>query len=180
LASETFAKDYANKHGTTLDAIPRITGWGHRTGTMLYNDKVALSSEAPLIFPHVSQCIQDAFKRAGVDGVDTIDSIETHDCFSITEYMAIDHFGITAPGESYIAAEEGWIKREGKIPINPGGGLMGGGHPVGATGVRMVLDSFKQVSNQAEGYQVEGAKRAATLNIGGSATTCVSFVVEAN
>ena len=179
LASEPAAKDYAQKHGTTLEAIPRITGWGHRTGTMLYNDKIALSSDAPLVFPHVSQCIQDAFKRAGVAGVDDIDSIETHDCFSITEYMAIDHFGITAPGESHIAVEEGWIQRDGKIPMNPGGGLMGGGHPVGATGVRMVLDSFKQVSNQAEGYQVDNARRVATLNIGGSATTCVSFVVEA-
>ena len=56
-------------------------------------------------------------------------------------------------------------------------GLIGGGHPVGGTGVRQVLDSYRQVTDTAGGYQVEGARRVATLNLGGSATTSVSFVV---
>jgi acetyl-CoA C-acetyltransferase len=91
--------------------------------------------------------------------------------------MAIDHFGITAPGESWKAIEEGRLERDGSIPMNPSGGLIGGGHPVGATGVRMVLDASRQVTGRAGDNQVEGARTFATLNIGGSTTTTVSFVV---
>jgi acetyl-CoA C-acetyltransferase len=75
--------------------------------------------------------------------------------------------------------EAGDIEMGGRLPVNPSGGLIGGGHPVGATGARMVLDAARQVSGQAGDYQVAGARRAATLNIGGSCATVVSFVVEA-
>jgi acetyl-CoA C-acetyltransferase len=91
--------------------------------------------------------------------------------------MAIDHFGLTAPGESWKAIEEGDIALGGKTPINPSGGLIGAGHPVGATGVRQALDAHRQVTGQAGAYQVEGAKNVQTLNIGGSGTTSVSFVI---
>ncbi len=91
--------------------------------------------------------------------------------------MAIDHFCITAPGESWRAIESGEIALGGRLPINASGGLIGLGHPVGATGVRMMLDSYKQVTGQAGDYQIDGAKTVATLNIGGSATTTVSFIL---
>ena len=106
-----------------------------------------------------------------------IDAVETHDCFAMTEYMAIDHLGLTAPGESWKAVEAGDIEIGGRLPINPSGGLIGLGHPVGATGVRMMLDATKQVTGKAGDYQVEGARNFATFNVGGSATTSVSFVV---
>jgi acetyl-CoA C-acetyltransferase len=125
----------------------------------------------------VRGAISDAFARAGIEGVDRLDGIETHDCFTSTEYMAIDHFGITEPGQSWQAVENGDIALGGRIPVNASGGLIGLGHPVGATGVRMMLDSYKQVTGRAGDYQIEGAKTVATLNIGGSATTTVSFVV---
>jgi acetyl-CoA C-acetyltransferase len=92
--------------------------------------------------------------------------------------MAIDHLGLTAPGESWKAVEDGSIAMGGRCPVNPSGGLIGLGHPVGATGVRMLLDAAKQVRGDAGDYQVEGARRVQTLNIGGSATTTVSFIVE--
>ena len=95
----------------------------------------------------------------------------------MTEYMAIDHLGITAPGKSWKAVEDGAIAIGGKLPINPSGGLIGLGHPVGATGVRMALDAAKQTSGQAGDYQVDGARTCQTLNIGGSATTTVSLVI---
>jgi acetyl-CoA C-acetyltransferase len=91
--------------------------------------------------------------------------------------MAIDHFGLTAPGQSWQAIEQGVIDFAGKLPINPSGGLIGAGHPVGATGVRQMLDCALQVSGQAGGYQVDGAQRFAMLNIGGSGTTSCVFVV---
>ena len=91
--------------------------------------------------------------------------------------MALDHFGITPPGQSWQAIESGLIERGGRLPVNPGGGLIGGGHPVGATGARMLFDAARQVTGQAGEMQVEGARRFATLNIGGSCATVASFVV---
>lgn len=177
LASQERATQYAAKHGLKLDDIPRIEGWGHRTASISYDAKIEYSKDKEYVFPHVRGTILDAFKRAGIKGPHELSGIETHDCFSTTEYMAIDHFGITPPGQSWRAVEDGTIAIGGRLPINPSGGLIGLGHPVGATGVRMVLDCAKQVTGKAGGYQVEGAKRFATLNIGGSATTTVSFIV---
>lgn len=155
----------------------RILGWGHRTVGLPLAEKLRRSEGSPLTFPHVAAAIGDAFGRAGLAGVDDVDLVETHDCFTSSEYMAIDHLGITPPGESWRAIESGELEIGGRIPVNPSGGLIGGGHPVGATGVRMLLDCHRQVTDTAGGYQVAGARRAAMLNIGGSTTTTVSMVV---
>ncbi len=177
LANEEVARVWARKHNLALESIPRIKGWGHRTARMSYQGKIEDSQTESLIFPHVAQTVQDAFKRAGVQSVFELDAIETHDCFAITEYMAIDHFGITAPGESWKAIEEEIHTMQGRLPINPSGGLIGCGHPVGATGVRMALDAYRQVANKAADYQVTNARNVATLNIGGSTTTSACFVI---
>ena len=160
----------------------RIAGWGHATvglGLAQKLDGSAPGSDSPYVMPHVRAAITNAFGRAAISGPEDLDLIETHDCMTPSEYLAIDHFGITAPGESWKAIEEGALERTGAIPMNPSGGLIGGGHPVGATGARMLLDVTKQVSGSAGDYQVEGASRAATLNIGGSTATVASFIVEA-
>ena len=177
LASTERAAAYAEARGLHLDALPFIEGFGHRTAQIDFETKIQASAESAFVFPHVRGAIEDAFRRAGIPDASALDGIETHDCFTTSEYMAIDHFGITAPGESWKAIEEGTITCRGRLPINPSGGLIGLGHPVGATGVRMLLDSAKQVAGEAGAYQVEGARRFATLNIGGSATTTVSFIV---
>jgi acetyl-CoA C-acetyltransferase len=177
LASEKYAAEYAKRRGTKLDQIPRILGWGHHTAPLEFDTKVAESRGNPYVLPHTRQAILDAFKRAGVASVEGISTIETHDCFTTSEYMAIDHFGITKPGESWKAIEEGAIELGGRIPINPSGGLIGAGHPVGATGTRQMLDAHKQVTATAGDYQVEDAKKVAVLNIGGSGTTSCVFVV---
>lgn len=177
LASAERAREYAERTGTPFESIPRILGWGHRTGPIAYQPKIDASRDQPYVFPHLRGAIEDAFGRADIAGVDELDGIETHDCFTTTEYMAIDHFGITAPGESWKAVESGEIEIGGRLPVNPSGGLIGLGHPVGATGVRMMLDCYKQTTGQAGDFQVEGAKTFATLNVGGSATTVVSFVI---
>ena len=178
LASREYAEKYAKGMGKKLSEIPRIKGWGHNTARLKFADKVAESANDEYILPHVRSTITSAMKRAGIENVDGVDGIETHDCFTTSEYMAIDHFGITAPGESFKAIESGALERGGAIPMNPSGGLIGGGHPVGATGIRMLVDATAQVTEHADGYQVDGAERVATLNIGGSTATTVSFVVE--
>jgi acetyl-CoA C-acetyltransferase len=177
LASREYAERWARGLGKKLADIPRIKGWGHNTGRLKFADKVAESVSSPYVLPHVRSTITSAMKRAKIADVNGIDGIETHDCFTTSEYMAIDHFGITAPGESWKAVEAGWLEIDGKHPINPSGGLIGAGHPVGATGCRQVLDAALQVTGQAGAYQVEGARNFQTLNIGGSGTTSVSFVV---
>jgi acetyl-CoA C-acetyltransferase len=177
LASREYAEKYAKGMGLKLEQIPRLKGWGHNTARLRFADKVAESQNDEYVLPHVRSTVVAALKRAGIDDASGIDAIETHDCFTTSEYMAIDHFGITKPGESWKAVEEGWLEIDGKHPINPSGGLIGAGHPVGATGVRQLLDCYKQVTGTAGDYQVDGAKNCQTLNIGGSGTTSVSFVI---
>lgn len=177
LASSKFAAAYAKKSGLDIKEIPRILGWGHTTAPIEFARKVADSAQDEYVLPITRQAILDAYNRAGIADCWELDVIETHDCFTTSEYMAIDHFGLTEPGQSYRAIEEGVIEMDGKLPINPSGGLIGCGHPVGATGVRQLLDAYKQVTETAGEYQVPGAKKVATLNIGGTATTNVCFII---
>ncbi|MGH1561220.1 acetyl-CoA acetyltransferase [Mumia sp. DW29H23] len=158
--------------------IARIDGWGHRTVGLGLERKLEIAADQPYVLPHLRQAVLDAFGRARVT-LDDLDGLETHDCFTPSEYVAIDHIGLTGPGESWKAIENGDIAPGGVLPINPSGGLIGGGHPVGASGVRMLLDASKQVSGTAGAYQVEGATTFGTLNFGGSTATTVSLVVGA-
>lgn len=178
LASARFAQAHAQRTGRSLAAMPRISGWGHRNAGLRLLDKLERSQGQPYVFPHMRQALEDAWRRAGVPGVQAMDGIETHDCFTTTEYAAIDHLGLTPPGQSWRAVEDGTIAPGGSCPVNMSGGLIGCGHPVGATGARMLLDVARQVSGQAGETQIEGARRLQTLNIGGSCATVVSFVVE--
>lgn len=174
LVSERFLQRRNDLRDTAV-----IAGWGHRTVGLSLEAKLRASADDPYVFPHVRQAVRDALDRAQLADISEVDGVEVHDCFSMSEYLAIDHLGITAPGESWKAIESGEIGRKGRLPVNPGGGLIGIGHPVGATGVRMLLDAYKQVTDQAGEIQVPGARRFATVNIGGSATTVAGFVVEA-
>ena len=155
---------------------PIIKGYGHRTAPMLFEKKMADNEGSEYILPWTRQAVLDAYKRAGLT-VGDIDVFETHDCFTSSEYAAISAFGLTEPGHEYEAVESGVITFDGDKPINPSGGLIGCGHPVGASGARMFLDLYKQVTGTAGGYQVEGVKNGMMLNIGGSATTNYVFIV---
>lgn len=177
LASHQYAAGYAKQRQLDLNHIPKILGWGHTTAPIEFARKVADSSDNKYVLPITRKAITDAYKHAGITDCWDLDVIETHDCFTTSEYMAIDHFGLTKPGESWKAVEQGVIEMGGRLPVNPSGGLIGCGHPVGATGARQLLDAYKQVTETAGDYQVRGAKKAATLNIGGTATTNVCFIV---
>ena len=180
LSSARFAQAHATRLGSSVEALPRIAGWGHRNAGLKLKDKLERSANATYVFPHVRQTIEDAWRRAGVADISAMQGVEAHDCFTTTQYMAIDHLGLTAPGQSWQAVDDGRIERGGSCPINMSGGLIGCGHPVGATGTRMLLDAARQVTGQAQACQIDGAKRIQTLNIGGSCATVVSFVVACN
>jgi acetyl-CoA C-acetyltransferase len=177
LASDRFMRRYAADRGVRTAEFPQILGWGHTNAGIRFLDKLEQGRGHEFMFPHVRKAITDAWQRAGIAGVGALDGIETHDCFTSTEYMAIDHFGLTAPGQSWQAVESGAIEIGGQCPVNASGGLIGIGHPVGATGARLLLDAGRQVTGTAGDYQVSGARTYGTLNIGGSLGTVVSLVV---
>lgn len=177
LASEKYAKEYASKRNISISGIPYIKGWGHRTAPIELKYKLEKAKSSSYAFPHLHGAIQDALGRASISNVNELSVIETHDCFTISEYIALEHFGLTAPGEGWKFIENDNISFNGKLPVNPSGGLIGAGHPVGATGVRMLLDAYKQASGNAGDYQIENANNIGILNIGGSFTTVASFVV---
>ena len=155
---------------------PVVKGYGHRVAPMLFDKKIADNKESEYVLPWTRQACVDAYNRAGLT-VEDIDVFETHDCFTSSEYAAISAFGITEPGKEWDAVESGRIDFGGDKPINPSGGLIGCGHPVGASGARMFLDLYKQVTGKAGNYQVQGAKNGMMLNIGGSATTNFVYIV---
>jgi acetyl-CoA C-acetyltransferase len=175
LASSRFAAEHAKKTGVPLATI---RGWGHRTAALGLDAKLARHTDRnEVLLPHLRQAFTDALKRAELPDAHALSGIEVHDCFTITEYMVIDHLGLGAPGTAWQSIERGTHDKRGTLPINPSGGLIGGGHPVGATGVRMLVDATAQVTGRAGDTQIENAKTFATVNIGGSGTTIVSLVV---
>ncbi|MBW7858565.1 MAG: thiolase domain-containing protein [Leptonema sp. (in: Bacteria)] len=187
VASPKYAQEFSKKSGRPMKSFAQLKGWGHRVAPVLFTKKMEESKDNDYILPWTRQAVVDSYKRAGLD-IDQIDVIETHDCFTSSEYASISAYGMTKPGEEHIAIEEGTISMDGvtdagsvqrlkRKPVNPSGGLIGCGHPVGASGVRMALDLYKQVTDQANDYQVPGAKNGLMLNIGGSATTNYTFVI---
>lgn len=171
LASQNYVNKYCN-----YKSYPILKGWGHRVAPMKFYDKIKESKDSDYILPWTRQTILDAYNRANMS-VDDIDFFETHDCFTSSEYVAISSFGITKPGYEYEAIENNIIDFSGEKPVNPSGGLIGCGHPVGASGVRMFLDLYKQVAGKAGSYQLKHADNGIMLNIGGSATTNYAFIV---
>ena len=169
LASEKFVKEHR------IDA-PIVKGYGPRVAPLLFDKKIEEAKTSQYVLPWTRQAVLDAYRRSGLTVAD-IDVFETHDCFTSSEYAAISAFGLAKPGKEYEAIESGLIAFDGKKPINPSGGLIGCGHPVGASGARMFLDLYKQVSGKAGNYQVPNANNALMLNIGGSATTNYVFII---
>lgn len=173
LAREDYAREHAGRTGRPL---ARLEGWGHREAPLRFQTKLEASRRGEGLLPWTHRTIADAYARAGV-GAEQIDVIELHDCFTISEYVQLSAFGLCEPGQEYRAVEEGTIAADGACPVNPSGGLLAAGHPVGASGVRMALDLYRQVTDQAGDTQVPNARRGAMLNIGGSFTTNVAFVI---
>lgn len=152
--------------------FPRIAGFGHRTAHIGLTEKLAAGGE--YLFPQLRGAVVDAYRRADVPGPDALDVIELHDCFTITGLVALEHLGVAPPGDGGRFIADGGLDTAG---INPSGGLLGLGHPVGATGVRMLHDAARQVTGTAGETQVDGARTALTLNVGGSFTTVVTTIV---
>ena len=177
LATAERAQIYASDRGINIQDIPYIKGWGHINAPMQFREKRRLAQGQNTLLPHIEMLFQQTLKRAKLESIEQISGLEVHDCFNITEYMILDHSGLYAPGDAWKAIENGDTQIDGRLPINASGGLIGQGHPVGATGVRMLLDCAKQTSQTHEGLQIADAGDMMTFNLGGSTTTCASFIV---
>lgn len=161
-----------------LSAPVYVKGYGHRMAPLRFDAKMAESASSPFLLPWTRQAALDAYRRAGLD-VSDVDVFEVHDCFTSSEYAALSALGLCAPGQEHDLIAGGCLAPDGTCPVNPSGGLIGCGHPVGATGVRMFLDIYRQVAGLAGGCQVARARNGngMMLNIGGSATTNYTFIV---
>ena len=172
------SKRYVDEH-SRFEGTPIVKGFGHRNAPMLFSDKLKDSSNSKYILPWTKMAVDDCYRRAGLS-VQDIDCFETHDCFTSSEYAALSCFGLSSPGREYEAVESGLISFDGDKPVNPSGGLIGCGHPVGASGARMFLDIYKQVAGKAGSYQVDKVNNAMMLNFGGTATTNYAFILGNN
>jgi acetyl-CoA acetyltransferase len=172
---------FLEQHGLDKSKYPRLLGFGHTT------DYLALEKKDAPTFSTARKAAEKAFKMANLKPRD-MSGAEVHDCFSITEIVAYEILGLAEPGKGAELAKSGATalpqvrgehvsgKIDFEIPVNAGGGLIGDGHPVGATGVRQVYEAYQQLTNQAGARQVPNAKRYLTFNMGGSLTTSVAMI----
>jgi acetyl-CoA acetyltransferase len=172
LASERFARKRSL----------RLLGFGHTT------DHLRIDRKQVPEFPQVRRAAELAYAMAGV-GPRDLDTAELHDCFSITELVTYEALGWAEPGGGPALLASGATtlpedrERVGvgtrpafSLPVNTGGGLIADGHPVGATGVRQVIEAFQQANGEAGARQVPGARTVLTFNMGGSLTTNVAMI----
>ena len=132
-------------------------------------DFLPMSKRDILQFEGCTVAWQRALQKAGVQLSD-LSFVETHDCFTVAELIEYEAMGLTPRGQGARAIKEGWTQKDGKLPINPSGGLKAKGHPIGATGVSMHVLSAMQLLGQApEGMQIKDAKLGGIFNMGGAA-----------
>ena len=141
------------------------------------NDFLPLSKRDIIQFEGCSQAWGKALSDAGMT-LDDLSLVETHDCFTIAELLEYEAMGLTKPGEGVRALKEGWTQKDGKLPVNPSGGLKAKGHPIGATGVSMHILSSMQVRGEAGDMQIQGAKTAGIFNMGGAAVANFVSILE--
>ena len=162
---------YLEKIGRDKKKTPRLLGFGHAT------DYLPLDKKDAPTFSIARKAAEKALHGADV-----------HDCFSVTEVVVYEILGLAEPGKGAELAKSGATalpqvrneKMRGpysfELPVNAGGGLIGDGHPVGATGVRQIFEAYQHLTEQAGARQIPNAKRYLTFNMGGSLTTSVAMV----
>jgi acetyl-CoA acetyltransferase len=175
LCSQEFADRLASKHRILLGGF----GWT--------TDHLPLSAKDVPTFSMATRSAEQAYERAGLTPAD-IDGADVHDCFSISEIIAYEILGFADRGAGPALLRSGATMlpiirnrlalrgANRSIPINPGGGLIGDGHPVGATGVRQAVEAYRQLTATAGDRQIDGARNYLTFNMGGTMTTNITMI----
>jgi acetyl-CoA C-acetyltransferase len=166
LASPSYAKSHCLKNGVYI------------TGSSQAQDSLSLSQRSDLTtLSATKKAAKKAYKQAGIKAKDA-NVIEVHDCFTIAEILALEDLGLFQKGEGYSHINKKEVFLGGNCPVNTSGGLKACGHPVGATGVKQIVEATSQLRGEAGSRQVVGAKLAITQNIGGTGGTAVVHVLK--
>jgi acetyl-CoA C-acetyltransferase len=141
------------------------------------NDYMPLSKRDPTYFEGAARAWQQALQTAELSLAD-LSLVETHDCFTIAELLEYEAMGLAERGQGARVIAEGISRKDGRLPINPSGGLKSKGHPIGATGVSMHVMAAMQLTGQAGDMQLPKADRAGVFNMGGAAVTNYVSILE--
>jgi acetyl-CoA C-acetyltransferase len=141
------------------------------------NDYLPMSKRDITAFEGPALAFRRALDHAGI-GLDDLSFAEVHDCFTIAELLIYEAIGLAPRGEGERAIREGWTGKDGRLPINPSGGLKAKGHPIGATGVSMHVLAAMQLTGTAGGMQVKDAALAGVFNMGGAAVANYASILE--
>jgi len=142
------------------------------------NDFLPMSRRDVTQFEGAAEAWRQVYDKAKI-GVDDLDVVEVHDCFTIAELLIYEAMGLAEKGKGANVIAEGISTKTGRLPINPSGGLKSKGHPIGATGVSMHVMAAMQARGDAGDLQIDGAEIAAVFNMGGSAVANYASVLEA-
>jgi len=140
-------------------------------------DFLPMSKRDIVAFEGCAEAWRRALDQAGIQLSD-LSFVETHDCFTIAELIEYEAMGLTPRGQGATAVKEGWTNRDGRLPVNPSGGLKAKGHPIGATGVSMHVLSAMQLCEEAGGIQVRNPVLGGIFNMGGAAVANYVSVLE--
>ena len=140
-------------------------------------DFLPMSKRDILKFEGCSQAWQRALAQSGLQ-LNDLSFVETHDCFNVAELIEYEAMGLTAEGQGARAIKEGWTQKDGKLPVNPSGGLKAKGHPIGATGVSMHALAAMQLTGTAGDLQVKNARLGGIFNMGGTSVANYVSVLE--
>ena len=141
------------------------------------NEPLALSRRDITRFDGARRAWEQAFAASGLT-LDDLSLVETHDCFTVAELLEYEAMGLTEPGQGSRAIREGWTAKDGRLPVNPSGGLKSKGHPIGATGVSMHVMAAMQLMGEAGGMQIPDAELAGVFNMGGAAVASYASILE--
>ncbi|WP_062227050.1 acetyl-CoA acetyltransferase [Aureimonas frigidaquae] len=141
------------------------------------NDILALSRRDMLQFDGARRAWAAALETAGL-GLGDLSFIETHDCFTIAELIEYEAMGLAPPGQGARVVRDGTTRKDGRLPVNPSGGLKSKGHPIGATGVSMHVMAAMQLCEEAGDMQLPGARLAGVFNMGGAAVANYCTILE--
>jgi acetyl-CoA C-acetyltransferase len=140
-------------------------------------DFLPMSKRDILKFDGCAQAWKKALAKAGLKLGD-LSFVETHDCFTIAELIEYEAMGLTSEGQGARAVLEGWTQKDGKLPVNPSGGLKAKGHPIGATGVSMHALCAMQLTGDAGDLQVKNARLGGIFNMGGTSVANYVSILE--
>ena len=157
--------------GLTREDVVEVVGLGHATANL---------TTPPPDLTEMTTSLKAATRAKAMAGITAEDLgvVEVHDCFTISGLLSVEALGLAKAGGGADLVLSGATARTGRYPTNTGGGLVGYGHPTGATGVRMAVDLWRQLTGKAGGFQVDVAKEHGIMvSMGGNDKTVVSLVV---